>query len=331
MTDLGNLQRVDPRTVWKHEAHDFTPWLATHIDELGEVLGLDLEVIEQEAGVGDFSADIIAKDLGRDRLVVIENQLEATDHSHLGQLITYAAGREAGLVVWVAREFREEHRQALDWMNRGSSEGTEYFGVAVELLQVDNSKPALNFKLIAAPNEWRRSSSRTRAREGVTDKGAAYQKFFQALIDELRERHHFTNAHAGQPQNWYQFRTGVNGFVYAASFATKGRLRTEVYIDLKDADANERALEFLKASRADIEKDFGEALSWEDLQEKRACRVACYRPGTIEDPDEELEKYRAWVVDRLLKFKRVFGPRLQAAIGAATNTTATSTAGANGG
>ncbi len=321
MTDLGKLQRVDPRTVWKHEAQDFTPWLAEHIDQLGEVLGLDLEVLEQEAGVGDFSADIIAKDLGRDRIVVIENQLEATDHKHLGQLITYAAGREAGLVVWVAREFRDEHRQALDWMNRGSPDGTEYFGVLLELLQVDSSKPAPNFRLVAAPNEWRRSSSRTASRGGITEKGAAYQEFFQALIDDLREKHDFTNARAARPQNWYSFRSGVNGFTYGASFANNGRLRTEVYIDIGDADANERALAKLKASRAEIEKEYAETLFWEDLEGRRACRIACYGTGTIEDSAEELEKVRAWVVDHLLRFKRVFGPRLQAAASAASTAT----------
>src|SRR5262245_33044362 len=110
---LGVLKRLDPRSVWPKEAHDFTPWLAQHLDALAEVLKLDLELIEREAPVGDFSIDVLAKDLGRDRIVVIENQLEATDHSHLGQLITYAAGREAGVVVWLSREFREEHRQAL--------------------------------------------------------------------------------------------------------------------------------------------------------------------------------------------------------------------------
>ena len=328
MVDLGKLQRLDPRTVWKHEALDFTPWLAAHIEELGEVLGLDLELQETEAGVGDFSADIIGKDVGRDRLVVIENQLGATDHSHLGQLVTYAAGREAKVIVWVAREFREEHRQALDWLNRSSAEGTEYFGVVIELWQVDNSKPALNLKLVAAPNNWSRSSRTTKGPgTGVSEKGVAYQRFFQALLDELREKHQFTNAKMGQAQSWYAFTSGVTGFKYSASFANKDRLRTELYIDTGDADANERALQYLQKSQAEIEKEFGETLSWEDLQDKRACRVACYQPGTIEDSDEALEKYRAWVVERLLRLKKVFGPRLQGAANVAIPTAAASTNG----
>ena len=139
--DLGKISRVDLRNVWRHEAIDFTPWLVDHIDLVGEALGLELEVVGREHGVGDFSVDILARDLGRDKLVVIENQLEETDHTHLGQLITYAAGLEASVVIWVSRGIREEHRQALDWLNRGDGATTEYFGVAIELLQIDGSKP----------------------------------------------------------------------------------------------------------------------------------------------------------------------------------------------
>src|SRR5258708_2074728 len=204
-TSLGKLQRVDPRAVWKQEAHDFTPWFAENIEMLGEVLGLELEVVHREADVGDFSLDILARDLGRDRLVVIENQLEPTDHSHLGQLITYAAGLEASVVIWVSREFREEHRQALDWLNRGDGATTEYFGVVIELLQVDESKPAVNFRLVASPNNWSRESKRSPGIDEVSGKRSSYQEFFQLLIDELREKHRFTNAKAGQPQNWYSF------------------------------------------------------------------------------------------------------------------------------
>jgi hypothetical protein len=307
---LGTLQRVDPRSIWRHEAHDFTPWLVENIEMLGEVLGLELEVIDREAEVGDFSVDVRARDLGRDRLVVIENQLEATDHSHLGQLITYAAGLEAAVVIWVSREFREEHRQALDWLNRGDGATTEYFGVALELLQIDDSPPAVNFRLVASPNNWSRASKRSPGVDEISGKRAAYQQFFQRLIDELRERHRFTNARAGQPQNWYTFSSGSRGFTYSMSFAQTGELRAELYIDFQDRAKNEMALDALALGRDVIEAEFAEPLRWERLDTRRACRVACYAAGSIDDPAEQLEQYHRWAVDHLLRFKRVLGPRL---------------------
>lgn len=310
MTMLGTLARVDPRTIWKHEAHDFTPWLVEHIAMLGEALGLDLEVVSREADVGDFSVDILARDLGRDRLVVIENQLEATDHSHLGQLITYAAGLEASVVIWVSREFREEHRQALDWLNRGDGAATEYFGVAVEVVQIDASKPAVSFRLVASPNNWSRQSKRGPGLDEVSGKRAAYQGFFQLLIDELREKHKFTNAKAGQPQNWYSFTSGTRGFTYGMSFAQGGELRAEIYIDSGDREANQAAFDALHADKARIEAELGEPLRWERLDNRRACRIACYRTGSIDDSAEAQEEHRKWAIDRLLRLKRVFGPRL---------------------
>ncbi len=311
MPDLGTLKRIDPRTVWPREAQDFTPWLAAHIEHLGEALGLELELVDQESPVGDFSADILARDLGTGRPVVVENQLEPTDHSHLGQLITYAAGLEAGVVIWVCRELREEHRQALDWLNRGHGTTTEFFGVVVELLQIDGSKPAVNFRPVAFPNDWSRRSATATRGGNLTSKQQRYQQFFQQLIDELREEHRFTNARAGQPQNWYSFSSGARGFTYGVSFASGGRVRAELYIDTGDAEDNEAAFKSLHDAREDIEKEIGESLEWEALEGKRASRVAAYRDGAIEDPDEKLEQYRAWAVERMLLFQKVFGPRIQ--------------------
>lgn len=310
--ELGKLLRVDPRNVWKHEALDFTPWLVEHIDLIGEMLGLELEVVGREHAVGDFSVDILARDLGRDKLVVIENQLEETDHMHLGQLITYAAGLEASVVIWVSREVREEHRQALDWLNRGDGAATEYFGVIVELLQIDGSKPAVNFRVVASPNNWSRESLRAAPTDDPSGKRTLYQQFFQRLIDELREKNKFTNARAGQPQNWYTFSSGAKGFQYSVSFAAGGRVRAEIYIDLGERGKNVAALEALRADKSALEEAFGELFEWELLDGKRACRVAVYRSGAIEDSTESLEEYHRWAVDRLLRFKRVFGSRLPA-------------------
>ena len=311
--ELGKLQRVELREVWKHEAVDFTPWLVENIDVIGELLGLDLEVVGREQSVGDFAVDILARDLGRDKGVIIENQLDETDHTHLGQLITYAAGLEAGVVVWVSRKFREEHRQALDWLNRGGGASTEYFGVVVELLQIDNSKPAVNLRLIASPNNWSRRTILTTPADDPSGKYARYQQFFQRLIDDLREKHRFTNARVGQPQNWYSFSTGTRGFQYGLSFANGGRMRAELYIDFGESAQNVGALDALAKERSSVEAEFGESLEWDTLEGRRACRIAIYRQGTIEDSAASLEEYHKWAIDRLLRFKKVFSPRLPAA------------------
>jgi hypothetical protein len=308
---LGTLERIDPRTIWPHEAQHFTPWLVEHIDVLAELLGLELEVGDREASVGAFSLDILAHDVGRNRRVIIENQLGPTDHTHLGQLVTYAAGLEANVVVWIAREFREEHRQALDWLNRGDDTKTEYFGVALEVVRIDDSRPALNLRLVAKPNSWSREALKGKQlADEPSEKSLAYQAFFQALIDELRERHRFTNARAGQPQSWYSFSAGVTGLTFGFSFAAKGRLRADLYINFTAAERNKAFLAALMADKDAIEAQFGEALSWEMLDGKRASRVACYQGGAIDDPADVLERHRQWAVERLLKFKRVVGPRL---------------------
>lgn len=306
---LGRITKVDARTIWKHEAHDFTPWLAEHLDELGEALGLDLELVQREAAVGDFSVDLVAKDLGSNRTVVVENQLAATDHSHLGQLVTYAAGLKADILVWVSPEFREEHRQALDWLNRVEG-SAEYFGVVLELLRVDDSKPAVNLRVVSSPNSWSRETARESLAGELSSRRAAYRDFFQKLIDVLRDEHRFTAARVAQPQSWYSFASGVGSLRYSANFAGGGRLRAELYIDFGDTEKNKATFDKLAADRTAIESALGEQLSWERLDDKQSCRIALYRPGSIEDPPEALEGHRRWLIDRLLKLKKVFGPRL---------------------
>ena len=208
--NLAKIERVDLREAWPNEARDFTPWLAEHIGELAEVLGMDLELRETEAAVGGYSLDILATDLNQNRPVIIENQLEDTNHDHLGKLLTYAAGHDANVIVWLTRKFRDEHRQALDWLNQRTNAETQFFGVAVELWRIGGSPPAPHFNLVATPNEWRPETAARGRGDGpvVSGRSERYRNFFQPLIDTLRETHKFTNVRKAQPQNWYSFSAG---------------------------------------------------------------------------------------------------------------------------
>src|SRR5580704_11714113 len=206
MITLGELKRIKPKEVWPDEARNFTPWLAENLSRLGEVLGMDLELTVREAPIGDFSCDLLVRDLGTGRIVIIENQFGSTDHDHLGKTLTYAAGLEAEAVIWIAEKIREEHRQALEWLNRHTDTEVRFFAVTVELLQIDTSRPAVDFKPVVFPNEWQRGTRDSAERP--SPRGEAYRLYFQSLIDELREKHHFTNARVGQPQNWYTFSSG---------------------------------------------------------------------------------------------------------------------------
>ncbi|MGL5028461.1 MAG: DUF4268 domain-containing protein [Shewanella oncorhynchi] len=303
---FGELKKVPLRDIWAHEAQDFTPWLAENIHELGKAVGLELELVKEEASVGNFSLDILAKDLGSAEYVIIENQFSQTDHDHLGKLLTYAAGFDASFVIWVAETIREEHRQALDWLNHRTDSKTQFFAVVVEVIQIDNSKPAFNLKPVVFPNEWQKS----KPVEKTSEKSEKYRTYFQGLIDKLRVEHKFTSAKAGQPQNWYAFASGISGINYGANFCQGNKVRTELYIDFGSAEQNESCLNHLLESKAEIENEFGRELSWEPLDGKRATRVAIYRIGSISE-ESELHEIKVWHINNLIKFKSSFDKRVR--------------------
>ena len=311
MQGLGTIKKVDIREVWPNEAADFTPWLAENLATLGKALGLDLEFQAQEAPVGGYSLDILARDVQSGRPVVIENQLGQTDHTHLGQLLTYAAGFDANVIVWIAKEFRDEHRQALDLLNHRTGEESEFFGVEVELWKIGESPPAVNFNLVSTPNEWRKQTVNSpRAGGPVSEKGGKYREFFQGLIDSLREQHQFTNAKKGRPQNWYSFSAGRTGFSYGVSFNRDGRARVELYIDTGERERNKQAYDWLEDQKASVESELKVSLEWERLDSRRASSISVRRLGTIDDDPETLKALNDWMIEGLLDFRRVFGPRL---------------------
>ncbi len=319
MVDLGAIERVDLREVWPHEAQDFTPWLAANLDKLGDALGFELELQSAEAAVGTFSLDVLAHDLGSNRPVIIENQLETTNHDHLGKLLTYAAGYDAYAAVWLVSEFREEHRAALDWLNQRTGGDTQFFGVVVEAWRIDDSRPAPHFTLVAMPNDWRKqaaSGGQANLDDGiVAESGEGYRDFFQSLLDTLRNEHRFTTArrpisHRGRYQNWYGFASGFRGIIYRSAFP-RNRASVELYIDTQDGDLNARLLDRLEERKERLETALGSSLEWDRREDRRSVSVSVTREGTINDAPETLEEVQDWMVDRLLAFKRVFTPHLQ--------------------
>lgn len=305
--ELGKLKSINPRDIWQHEAQDFTPWLADNLDLLSEELGLDLELVGMESTVGDFFADITATESGRKAKVIVENQLATTDHSHLGQLMTYASGQDADIVIWVTTEFRDEHRQALDWLNQRTDDSLEFYGVTITVKKIGDSLPAPEFRPVAFPNTWQKSSKSREAQ--VSPRQAKYRPFFQSLIDDLRENHGFTNAKKANFDNWKWFSSGHANIYFAAVFGANSRPRVEMYLN-RDKESNKRLFDSLSERRTAIEESLGATLGWERLDSKQASRIALYTEGSIDDSEQELTDLRAWMVKHLLNFKDVFRQHL---------------------
>jgi hypothetical protein len=312
MIEFGEIEEVALTDIWKNEATDFTPWLAQNVDALGAALGLDLELVRTEAAVGGFSCDILARDLGANRLVVIENQIKPTDHDHLGKLITYASGLGGEAVVWVAKKLRDEHRQAIEWLNERTKPGTDFWGVEIKVIKISGSKPAYQFQVVAAPFESDTPNPTPPPDPGESPTSESYRAYFQRLIDELRDVHHFTNAIVAQPQSWYAFSSGASGINYVAAF---GRTRVTVHLAIQFGTAaeNKAYFDLLMQDRLAIEQELGVAdgeLVWERMDDRQMSRVSLYKSGSIRDDSQALLDTHNWMAANLLRFKKVFGPRL---------------------
>ena len=314
--ELGTIERVRLRDVWEHEAENFTPWLADNISLLSSALGIDLEVRAQETAVGIYWLDILAHDRDNDRPVVIENQLGVTDHDHLGKLLTYAAGFDASTMVWIAGEFRDEHREALDLLNQRTNEDTQFFGVEMELSKIGNSLPAPNFKLVAIPRKWRNPKQRPSG-SGRAARDAKHRQFYQMLVERLhKEEPGFSDLSIDKVDGQHHCSLAPAGknVRYSGSFGTfAGRNRTWVQMIIRSGrrDWDRNVFNQLEKQRDEIETELGESLVWRIDHFQHQSGIMVPREGSINDDDETLEEIRDWMVDRLLKFKKVFGPRLE--------------------
>jgi hypothetical protein len=303
---LGKLETISPREAWADEARDFTPWLAEpeNLSLLSETLGIDLELEAVEQSVGPFRADILCKQVGSEHWVLIENQLERTDHRHLGQVLTYAAGLDAVTVIWISPQFTEEHRACLDWLNRSTRDGFNFFGIQIELWRIGESSVAPRFNIVSKPNSWAENIATVSASLAATGRGAIHLKYWTAFMEKLKMSDSPIRPISPTSGNWLTFspfgRTGFNLLV--ARNANKSHIRTGLYILPKNADQFYKTL--LKMQPA-IEEKLGSIVWHDQASQERA--VLSYLETNPDDESDWPDQHQ-WLISRMNDFYNTFVP-----------------------
>ena len=309
--DVGDVEEHELRSVWSHEEHDFTVWLTNNIDRLTAEIGIEIEDVAREEAVGSFSADIVGTEMNTGRAVVIENQYDATDRDHLGKLLTYSAGRDAGFTIWVAESFRPEHRSVLEWLNESGPKDVRFFAVKPRVISIDgSSKKGFEFEVLVEPNDWEREFTGE-----LTETERAYLEFNEALAEAYAQRRPDWSERAPQSRGWLMFGAGIGGVHLGWSFHRGPEFAVEIYIDTADQERNEAIYRVLEAEREAIETNLGADLVWQRLPEKQACRIKhpCSTSGPIRAlSEEERTELIEWGVDSMDRFHDEFKSRIAA-------------------
>ena len=262
---LGKMVKVPLRDVWPHEERDFSKWLSEteNLEMLGDVIGVDLEPVEREAKIGKYWLDILAKDAATNQTVIIENQLEDSNHDHLGKLITYAAGKNANVVVWIVKKANDEHRQAIEWLNNRTDRDLGFFLLEIEMWKIGDSDPAPRFNVVESPNEW----TKVERDESVSGTGKICQKFWSAFNEYAQENKDFMalfNTRKPRPQNWYDFAIGKsNCHLVAGASVYYKELKVGIYVR-----GDQELSELLLDNASALEEEFGGKLTIGQAQDK---------------------------------------------------------------
>ncbi len=307
MVQLGRLEKVkDLRLVWKNEAQDFTKWLAKeeNLNLLGNELDIDIDLINMEAKTGSFSTDILAMESNTENKIVIENQLESTDHDHLGKIITYASGHDAKTIIWIVKDVREEHRRAIDWLNEHTDEDINIFLCRIELWKIDESNLAPKFQIVSSPNNWTKTIKRS------TDNKLSATKLLQLnywtkLAERLEDLTEF-NARKPNPQHWYNLAIGSS---LAHISLTVNTLKKEIRIETWISD-NKDLYDYLESQKEVIEKELGYSLNWERLDDKKASRISISKKIDI-NKEENWDEAIDWHLEKAVEFYNVFSMRIK--------------------
>jgi hypothetical protein len=287
-----------------HEARNFTPWLLQNVDVLSDLLGMELALDEAEHAVGGFSLDLLGRDLADDSVVIVENQLDQSDHGHLGQILTYAAGTSPKTIVWIATAFRPEHRAALDWLNEHTDPDTRFFGVEIEVVRIGNSAPAPNFRLVAEPNDWEKQVKAATAAGSTSEESRFYWDFWEQFRGRVVDEHpDWGGRRTSRSSSWSDLPTGTSGAVLSSVFRRDG-LRLEIYFQDRDPAVNLARFEALLAKKELFEQALGEGAVWDEMTGKLAARVYVVSPfESVKDVDQ-WPAMIDWLIDQHLRFKR---------------------------
>ena len=302
MKTLGTIKKVDDlRSIWPHEARDFSKWLAAeeNLLLLSNTIGIDIVLEELESAVGGFNVDLFASEEGTGRKIIIENQLEETNHDHLGKIITYASGKEAEVIIWIVKRARDEHRLAVEWLNQHTDSNIGFFLLEIELWQINDSPYAPKFNVVERPNSWAKS---VKASEGVSDTKKLQLEFWQAFTEYAFANQNFSQLfkmRKAHPQHWYDLSLGKSAYQLCFTVNTqKHRIGAEIYI----SDDKELFYKF-KASSEKFEQILGEKAEW--IEASKACRILITTPGDIKKTPDTWNKLFDWFMQKATEFREI--------------------------
>ena len=301
---LGKLQEIDIRTVWKHEQYDFSKWLSTeeNIQELGDTLNLSLTDVETEKFVGNYRCDIICKDELTGKMVLIENQLEPTNHDHLGKIITYASGLDAAVVVWIVSSARDEHASAIEWLNKHTDDEISFFLLEVHAYKIGDSDPAPQFKIIEQPNDFVKTVKTVTQNANLNEARKYYLEFWSQFNDVLEQRGRPFNKRKASTDHWYNIAIGSSEAQLEIDLVNKeNRIRVGMWIS-----NNKDLFDSMQRRHEEIEADLGETLIWERLDGKKASRIFLYIPGLNFKVQDNYRQLMDTAIDMVVKMKNVF-------------------------
>ena len=302
MANLGTLKEItDLRSIWPHEALNFTPWVAENVDLLADAVGLDITVDETESSVGDFNVDIYASETGTDRKIIIENQLEDTDHDHLGKLITYASGKGADVVIWVVKHAREEHKAAVEWLNNHTDDKIGFFLCEIKLFQIGDSQIAPSFTVVERPNDWTKEIRKTASANPTQQQRLEYWQAFNDYAFSDANFSKIFNKRKPTTDHWMDFSIGSSACHIAVSQIQK---RKAVDVELYINDDKE-LFKSLFAHKDEIEKNMEMELEWKELPERKASRILIEKTVDLDDRATWPEQFD-YIMDTCIKMKKAF-------------------------